>query len=503
MGCLMGIDVGGSVAKAAIYNTSGREVCACGVKMDTLTPKPGFCERSMEQVRQSILDAIVGVMQKSGMGGGDIQAVGVTGQANGLYMLRSDGTAVYPAILSSDTRAKALIMQWNEDGTLDHILPMTRQILWAGQTAALVAWFSRHDRQTLEAADIFLTAKDYARYLLTGEFALECTETSSTSLMDISTGQISPHILGCLGISEYKGNFPARILRSEEVGGGVTAECAAHTGLLEGTPVVGGLIDTVASIISQGVVREEQMGMIVGTWGINAFITMRPLYAKDIFSAFYYCIPGYHLILEGSPTSATNLEWFIDTFLKQRGMVFHGYDDINARVEASAPYGSLLFLPFLYGSNVNLNAEACFVGLRGYHGIPDLLRAIYEGVAFCHRCHIERLLKLREMPSTVRMAGGGARSRIWMQIFADVLGMSVEVSEAEELGALGAAMAAGVGVGIFSDFEDAGNRFARIRQTYTPSLERHAYYTRKYAMYCRLIDAMDPLWDELVALEGE
>ena len=240
--------------------------------------------------------------------------------------------------------------------------------------------------------------------------------------------------------------------------------------------------------------------MIIGTWGVNTFITRRPLYSKDIFSAFYYCLPGYQLILEGSPTSATNLEWFLQTFLRRQGQTFCGYDAVNRMVEQSDLHSSILFLPFLYGTNVNIDAKGTFVGLKGGHDIGDMLRAIYEGVVFCHMYHIDRLLKFRDPPKTVRIAGGGARSAVWMQIFADALGAQVEVSEAEELGAMGAAMAAGVGVGVFADMYQAVEQFTDIRRVYQPDPEKHAYYQKKYAMYCRLIDALDPLWGDIEAL---
>lgn len=497
---LMGIDVGGSVAKAAIYDLSGHEIYSCGERMDTLTPLPEYCERDPAQIKSCIFAAIASCVKESGIQGEAIAAIGVTGQANGLYMFDREGTPTYPAILSSDMRAKGFIKQWNEDGTLDAIIPQTRQILWAGQTTALIAWFTHNKPEVLQKTDVFMTAKDYARYLLTGTFALETTEASSTSLMDLGTRRLSFDIAEKLGIRAYMDKFPSRMLESTEIGGYVTEQCAAVTGLRPGTPVVGGLIDTVASIISQGVVREEQLGVILGTWGVNTFITKRPLYSKDIFSAFYYCLPGYQLILEGSPTSATNQEWFINTFLKQNGMAFCGYDEINRMVEESRLHNTVMFLPFLYGTNVNIDAKAAFIGLKGGHTIADMLRAIYEGVVFCHIYHIDRLLAFRERPGTIRIAGGGARSSVWMQMFADALGAPVEVSEAEELGALGTAMAAGVGIGIYRDLYEAADACTRIRKVFSPDRERHTYYEKKYAMYRRLIDALDPVWPTLDAL---
>lgn len=494
---LMGIDVGGSVAKAAIYDNCGREMCSCGEKMDTLSPFPEYCERDSHQIKTCIYTAISTCIKKSGINADDIVAVGVTGQANGLYMFTDNGEPTYPAILSSDMRAKDYIKRWNENGTLDSIIPQTRQILWAGQTSALVAWFADHAPDILEKTDVFVTAKDYARYLLTGVFSLETTEASSTSLMDLETRQLGPDIARKLGIQDYMDKFPSRILESTEIGGYVTEKCADITGLRVGTPVVGGLIDTASSVISQGITQEEQLALIIGTWGVNAFITTRPLYSKNIFSAFYYCLPDYQLILEGSPTSATNQEWFIKTFLKQNGMDFCGYEKINQLIRDSKTRNTIMFLPFLYGTNVNIDAKAAFIGLKGGHDIPDMLRAIYEGVVFCHMYHIDRLLKFREMPDTVRISGGGARSDVWMQMFADALGVSVEVSEAEELGALGASMAAGVGVGIYKDMYDAVKNCTRIRKTFAPDTEKHEYYKAKYDIYCRLIEALNPLWADI------
>ena len=249
---LMGVDVGGSVAKVAIYTFSGHEICSCGERMDTLTPRADYCERDTCQIKCCIYNAITSTLQKSGVDPADIAAIGVTGQANGLYMFDRYGNPTHPAILSSDMRAKEFIKKWNEDGTLDEIIPITRQILWAGQTSALVAWFAKYDPETLDRTDVFVTAKDYARYLLTGRFCLETTELSSTSMMDLNTRKLSIDIAERLGISKYISKFPEKILESSEIGGYVTEECADITGLKVGTPVVGGLIDTSATIISQG-----------------------------------------------------------------------------------------------------------------------------------------------------------------------------------------------------------------------------------------------------------
>jgi L-xylulokinase len=235
------------------------------------------------------------------------------------------------------------------------------------------------------------------------------------------------------------------------------------------------------------------MGIIVGSWGINAYVTKEPFVSKDIFMVYRYCIPDTYEIMEGSPTSTTNLEWMIENYM-DRASESHIYQKCDALVE-SAPYrDTVLFLPFLYGTNVNIDAKAAFIGLKGNHGLPHMLRAIYEGVVFCHMYHIERLLKFTSMPEVVRMAGGATRSSTWMRIFADALGVRVEVPEAEELGAMGVAMLAGVGVGAFANVEDAIKICTKIKAHYEPDPARHEYYKKKYGAYKALIDALDLVW---------
>lgn len=500
---LLGIDAGGSVAKSAIFDTVGNEIACAGYKMDILCPGKGRNERDMEHFKNQVFASIQTVITKSGIDPGKIAAIGVTGQANGLFMLDKDGLPFQQnAILSSDTRAKDLVKKWNTDGTLSKLLPKTRQLLWPGQTTALIAWFSQNSSSTLEQAKTFLCAKDYVRYLLTGRLSLERTEASALSAMDLTTGTFTADIFKALGISEYLDKFPDQILDSTQICGYITKEAASITGLKLGTPVVSGLIDTIASVIASGIVDESMIGLIVGTWGVNTFITQKPIISDQIFSAFPYCLPDYNLILEGSSTSASNLNWYIDKFMKNSQTNFD-FNTANSMVEESDYKSSIFFLPFLYGSNVNIDAKSAFIGLKGRHDPADLLRAIYEGIVFCHAYHINNLCQFREMPSTVRIAGGGSQSDVWMQMFADVLGVTVEVSTAHELGALGAAMAAGVGASLYSDMRQAATTLCQVGRIFTCDPKRHVYYQNKYRIYKDLIHALDPLWESIDLITGQ
>ena len=233
----------------------------------------------------------------------------------------------------------------------------------------------------------------------------------------------------------------------------VTARAAAETGLKPGTPVAGGLFDITACAIGTGITHPDKLCLIAGSWSINEYISPAPVQDHELFMTSAYCIPGFWLITEASATSASNLEWVVSELMAgerteaqtRGGSVF---DAVNLMVEGIAPGDSdVLFLPFLYGSNAGPKASAGFLGLHGWHGKAHMLRAVYEGVVFSHKTHVDRLLGHRGGAQAARIAGGAAKSEVWVQMFADVLQLPIELTDCEELGAMGAAMCAGVGVG--------------------------------------------------------
>lgn len=204
------------------------------------------------------------------------------------------------------------------------------------------------------------------------------------------------------------------------------------------------------------------------------------------------------MILEGSPTSASNLEWFLTEILKDVDLKNQDiYDYSNNCVNcASEEDCGIVFLPFLYASNVNINAKSCFIGLNSYHNRDNMLRAVYEGIVFSHKYHIEKLLKYRDRPKSIRIAGGVAKSPVWVQIFADVLQIPIEVTECTELGALGAAICAGMGAKVFDDFKDVSDAMVKIAFTAEPNPDKFDLYEKKYARYIKVINALDSIWDE-------
>ena len=293
---------------------------------------------------------------------------------------------------------------------------------------------------------------------------------------------------------------------STDVCGRITEEAAALTGLKAGTPVVGGMFDIDACAMAVDAADEERVCMIAGTWSINEYISPVPVLDGSVMMNSLFCIPGYYLIEECSPTSAGNNEWFVNTLLPELKEALAGeggsvYDRLNA-MAASLPAGERcpLFLPFLMGSNEQPGAHAAFVGVEGHHGRAHLVRGLYEGVAFSHRRHFDRLTASRRTPvRVIRLAGGVANSEVWTQIFADVMQCPVETVDVGETGTMGCAMAAAVGAGDYPDFASAAASMVKVRRRVEPVAEHAAAYERKYALYRCAVESLGPVWERMAA----
>ena len=498
---LLGLDNGGTVTKAALYGTDGEEIAVCGMQVKPIMEKVGFVERDMEALWAANAKTVRDVVQKAAVDPKNIIGVAVSGHGCGAYFVDESGKPAGNGVLSTDTRAKEFVERWNADGTYERLLPMTMQIIWAGQTLPIVAWYKDEKPQVLERAKWVLSCKDYIRFCLTGEAYTELTDISVANGINLNTIGYDDAIFDSFGIKEYRRLF-APLRKCTDICGRVTEKAARETGLAEGTPVAGGLCDVAACCIGTGVTSPEKMCMVAGTWSINEFLSNRPIISKELFQTALYCMDDYWMILENSMTSASNLEWFIKNLMaeekvreEQLGNSIFTLTDhmVSSILPEDCP---VMFLPFLFGTNVNADAKACFLGISGLHTKAHMLRAVYEGVAFSHRVHMENLLRFRERPTSIRISGGAARSRVWVQIFADVFQIPVEVSAASELGAMGAAMCAGIATGAYEDFYRAVEVFAKVSYTCAPNPDKGQIYNDKFNLYQRLSSQLDSTWKE-------
>jgi len=498
---LLGIDNGCTMSKAALFTLEGKELAVAARKTKTLSPHPGHLERNCEELWQATAAAIREVLAKSRVAPGDIAAAACAGHGNGLYLVDKEGRPVRDAILSTDSRARDIVDRWLAEGVDRRVRPKTMQSLWAAQPNALLAWLKKHEPETIRRAGWVLMCKDYVRFRLTGRVAAELTDFSGTSLMDVAAGKFDPAVLEAFGIGDLAHLLPP-LVRSADVCGEVTPGAARDTGLRAGTPVAGGMFDIDACGLATGLVDERQICMIAGTWSCNQYIATRPV-VDDVFMTSCYSIPGYYLMLEGSATSASNLEWFVTEFFgaEREQAAREGrsvYDVTNDLVAATRPDAApIVFLPFLYGSHASADAKAALLGLSGWHTRGDVLRAIYEGVAFSHRWHVERLLQFRPRPEAICLTGGAARSPVWVRIFADIFQTPIRLPDGTELGALGGAIAAGVAAGCFKDFREAVGAMVHVSRTQAPDPSPAGVYEAKYARYKRAVAALDPVWRSL------
>lgn len=497
---LLGIDNGGTFSKAAVFDENGNQISVASVPTVTLTPKPGYTERDMTELWSVNAKAIRDAIAKSGVNAEDIAGVSFSGHGKGLYLVDQDGNPAYPGILSTDARAWEYIQQWNSDGTKEKVYQRTFQDILIMQPVALLAWIRDHEPEVLARTKYIFSINDYIRYRLTGEAYGEYTNFSGGNLVNLTTKSYDRDLMELFGLAMCMDKLPP-LRYSSDVCGYVTPEAAALTGLPAGIPAAAGMFDVNACGIASGLSNPEEMCMIAGTWSINEYIAPNPITNGTVALNSMFCIPGYFLVEESSPTSAGNMEWFIRNLMDREKAEAAAagksiYELTNAWVESIEPQDcNVIFLPFLNGSNANPLAKGTFVGLTAYHSKKHMLRAVYEGIVFSHATHVRKLLANREPPKSIRLSGGAANSDVWVQIFADVLQIPIDVTVDKEIGCLGACMAAGIAAGIYPDYPTAIRRTVQISKTVQPRTAYRKIYEEKYQTYCKVIESLDNAWE--------
>lgn len=480
----LGIDNGGTMTKSAIFDDCGNQIAVYALDTPVLMPRDGWCERDMNQLWEITCRTIRGALSQSGLNPKDIAGVGCTGHGKGLYLWGKDGSSATNAVASTDHRAAEVADCFARTGVTEKAAEKTLQRLRDVHPVSLLRWFKENQKDVYDNIGWIFEAKDYIRFRLTGEAYAEMTDYSGTGLMNLHTAQFDRELLELYGIPEvYEALPPLRV--STDLCGRISEQVAAQTGLLAGTPVCGGMFDIDACAVAMDVLTEEKLCVITGTWSINEYISKQPVFGSKTTLNSLFCVPGYYLIEESSPTSAGNLGWVMEQ-LKQK----KNYALVNSAVQDLDPAETdVIFLPFLYGSNTDVT-KAAYLNLSNGTTEGELFRAVYEGVAYSHKMHVDRLLALRQRPDAIRIAGGATNSDVWLQLFADVLGIPLEVVGAQELGTLGAAMAASVCAGVYRDYEDAAEHMVSCGKTIYPNVQRTAVYERKYAAYLEMIEAL-------------
>ncbi|MGN6550837.1 MAG: FGGY-family carbohydrate kinase, partial [Pararhizobium sp.] len=478
---------------------SGNVVAVGRSGLAQLCPQPNHIERDMDAAWAAAAKAIREAIAAAGIAPQAIAGVGVTGHGDGLYCLDSKRQPLGHGMMSLDSRAAGVVAAWGKAGILERALPLVGQHPYPYSAPSLLAWMKRHEPERYRRVRHVFFCKDWLRFCLTGEIAIDLTE-ASTGFTDLDRQDYSGEALALYGLEEIAPALPP-ILESDSPAGTVTAEAARATGLIEGTPVAAGLHDVTAAAVGMGNLDPGDLTITAGTFSINEVLSDRPAIDRNPHGPRWSCRSGVRrgtwMNMSISPASSSNLEWVVKQLGEDNPAALLSGMETELDRAAASP-ASVIYHPFLYGSPHGSPDSAAFFGLKAWHGRAEMLQAVLEGIVFNHRTHVDALAGAFDV-KRVRLTGGGSGHARMAQLFADGLGRPIEVPAQSEAAALGAALCAGVAVGAFADLSAAAEACCRIAAAYEPAPGRAAVLDRKFDLYTRLVAALQPFWQELDA----
>ncbi|WP_417711044.1 FGGY-family carbohydrate kinase [Roseibium aggregatum] len=496
---LLGIDSGGTMTKVALFDDVGNEI-ACEHSPNRIQfPHAGWTERDPDGMWRAACEGIRTLLEKTGTSPGDIAAVTAVGYGAGLYFVDADGRVVRPGIGSTDTRSAETIARWERAGLKPDLESAIQQAVWAGQSLPILGWFKRHQPDVLDRTRHLLLCKDFLRLRLCGDISTDPTDAGCAGFADVSKGCYATDAFIAAGLEDCIEKLP-EIGTSTDVAGYVTAEAAAQTGLLEGTPVCRGVYDVVACSLASGLTRADELGVVAGTFSINSRLYTTPCLDPLPTLQVAYPLEGKYLATMAGATSASNLEWVCSTLLAAEADVARRkgrsiYEVCSDLVESAIDRDcGILFFPYVFGGPSG--APAGLLGVQAGSQLPDVLRAVFEGIVFAHCQDIGYLLGKAGTDGIRRvlLSGGPSKSPVWSQIFCDALNLPLAVANGSEFGAKGAAMCASVGVGMQPDLTSAISAMTRISRTHTPDPDRVEVLKARYRRYSEVGERLAAAW---------
>jgi xylulokinase len=500
---LIGIDIGTSATKVLVIDGTGAILARHTAGYPLSTPRPGWAEQDPADWWRAVREGVRAVVAEIGPDV-TLAGIGLSGQMHGLVPLDAADRVIRPAILWNDQRTGRQCAWITERaGGLDGLLALTNNPMLLGYTGGKIVWLRDEEPAHYERLARFLNPKDYIRLLLTGEHATDVSEGSGTGLFDVMNRRWSTDLLARLDIPL---SMVPRAVESHEVTGTLLDSVADDLGLPRGLPVVGGGGDGVIQTTGSGLVDPGIAQTIIGTAGIAACAldSCAPNPGGRL-QIFCNNAPGRWHCMGVSMNAGGSFAWLRQTLTAfSDGEV--DFDAMTALAENVPPGAEgLLFLPYLIGERCphpDPDARGAFVGLTLRHGTGHLIRAAMEGVVYSMREMLELMKPLGLEAHTIRASGGGAASPLWRQIQADALGAEVEIVKgAAEGGALGAALVAGVGTGIWPDLRTAVQGIAVESRT-PPNPATRAAYDAAFEVYRELYPTLKPRFDQL-ASKGE
>jgi xylulokinase len=496
---LLGIDISTTAAKALLINEAGSVVKSFSTPITISQARPLWSEQDPEEWWRGTVTSTRAVLQD--MDPTQVRAIGLTGQMHGLVLLDQSGEVIRPAILWNDQRTAAQCQEIRVRIGRERLLEITGNDALPGFTAPKVLWVQEHEPANWRETRHLLLPKDYVRYRLTGEHATDRADGSGTLLFDLVKRDWSAEVTTALGIPA---DYLPKTYEGPEVTGWLSDGAAESLGLPSGIPVVGGGGDQAAQAVGVGAVEPGIVAITLGTSGVAFATTDQPIVESEgRLHSFCHCVPGSWHLMGVMLSAGGSLRWYRDSLAP-------GVDYDRLLEPAGAiPEGceGLLFLPYLTGERTphpDPLARGAFVGLTGRHTQAHLTRSVLEGVAFGLRDSFELIRSQANIEmKEVRLSGGGTQSPLWRQILCDVLNTDLAVVNVTEGAAFGAALLAGVGIGVWPDVNAACRSVVETTHRYHPRSESASRYELQYQQYRRLYPALKDIFHGLGGQAGE
>lgn len=497
---LLAHDLGTSGNKAVLYSEDGTLVYSCTKEYGLFVENANWCEQNADDWWGAVAAATREITEK--FNPADIAAVSFSGQMMGCLAVDRNGNPLRNSIIWADMRATAEDAYIRSQIDMWDFYRITGHRISGSYGGPKMMWLKNNEPETYARTYKFLNAKDYIILKLTGKFVTDYTDASSNTLWDLKAHRWSEEIVNLCGLD--MGKLPDA-LPSTTVAGTVTAEAAAMTGLLQGTPVVCGGGDGVCSAIGTGCIKVGVAHSCMGTSSWIALTSDEPLLDPTMTNNTWpHIVPGHYLPFGTMQCGGGSFNWAVgELYGREIAEKAGGSKFAVPTMEAEASCvgaNGLLFLPYLIGERSprwNSKAKGVFAGLTISHKRGDMLRAVMEGVALNLGCILNSMTRCGCTVDDIVVVGGGAKNALWRQIFADVYGVRIEKpANTDEATSMGAAITGGVGVGLFDSF-DVIERFNTIENVHMPIAENNEQYQKLLALFDECYERMEPLFEKL------
>lgn len=504
MAYLIGVDLGTSGTKTVLFNENGDVIASKTIEYPLYQPQNGWAEQVPLDWWHAAAGSMKAVVEKSGVNPSEIKGIGISGQMHGLVMLDKAGNVLRKSIIWCDQRTAKECVEITEKVGAKRLIEITANPALTGFTASKILWVRNNEPEVYDKCAHILLPKDYVRYMLTGEFATEVSDASGMQLLDVPNRCWSEEVLSKLGIDK---SLLAKVYESPEVTGKLTKQAAELTGLAENTPVVGGAGDNAAAAVGTGTVEDGIAFTTIGTSGVVfAHTSKLSIDPKGRVHTFCCAVPGAWHVMGVTQGAGLSLKWFRDNFCHEEmitasGMGKDPYYLMDKQAER-IPIGCdrLLYLPYLMGErtpHLDPDCRGAFFGLSAMHTRQHLLRAVMEGVTYSQRDSVEVLRGMGVQIKDMLACGGGGSSPLWRQMLADVYGCPVKTVVSKEGPALGVAILAGTGVGIYKSVQEGCRAVIRTNPPQNPIPENSVQYEKYYKIYDELYPALKNCYKDL------